>query len=443
MDLPKSPAALPAALRTDPRVVGALARRDIGTVFDLAHSEAGISFNRIGEACGIRPERVSRLAKGDGSVTTLQGLEKVADGLRIPGRDLGLTARPWERQPAPTHQWHTEDGDDPMKRRDALRGALAAGLAGSGLAALTTTRNDLDAALAADHSSDLGFWESTAERYSYGYHGQAPNEVLADILDDFDELKPLLAQRHTDKDRTTLSHVTGQMAGMVAIILHDLGQHHESHRWFATATRAAKKSGDQLLHAWVLGREAMVPLNFGAPQAAAKLADQARHLAGDKPSAAAALAAAVASRAYAVSGDNDKALAAIADVETLADRLSPQQHADTWFGYPMQKHHVHMSQALTILGQTERAYETQKEALALSRAPSLMTRALITIDTASCHAHDGDRASAARLAASAYGQLPASYRSGLTRTRALALYRTLPADTPGIGQLADALSLAS
>lgn len=202
------------------------------------------------------------------------------------------------------------------------------------------------------------------------------------------------------------------MAGMLAIVLHDLGNHREAHRWFATAGRAAQQSGDRLLHAWVLGREAMVPLNYGAPAAAAKLADQARHLVSESPSAAAALAAAVAARAYAIGGDRDKALGAVTDVERLADRLSPQQRADTWFGYPMQKHQVHMSQALTHLGETRRAYEAQAAALELSRAPSLMTRALIAIDQASCLAHDGDREGAVHVATRAYGGLPASYRNG-------------------------------
>ncbi|MFD9270789.1 helix-turn-helix domain-containing protein [Streptomyces goshikiensis] len=437
-----SPAALPPQLLLDPRVSDALARRDVGAVFGLAHAQAGISFNRLSEATGIRAERVSQLAKGDGTVTSLPVLERIADGLRIPGRDLGLAERPWEARRTPTPVQDREDGDDPMKRRDILRGALAAGLAGPGLAALTNTRHDIDAALAADHS-DLGFWESTAERYGYGYHGQAPANVLADILEDFAELRPLLSLPQTVKGRASLCYVTGQMAGMAAIVLHDLGQHREAHRWFGTAGRAAEQSGDTLLHAWVLGREAMVPLNYGAPQAAAQLADKARFLAGDQPSAAAALASAVASRAYAIGGQREKALRAVADVETLAERLSPQQHADTWFGYPMQKHHVHMSQALTLLGETDRAYETQKQALNLSRAPSLMTRALIAIDTASCRAHDGEHDEAARIAAQAYGALPESYRDGLTRTRALALYRTLPADTPGLATLADALAIAS
>lgn len=443
MEIPASPAALPRSLRADPRVSAALDRRDVGAVFALARAQAGISYNRISEACGIRAERVSKMARGDGTVTSLPVLERIADGLRIPGRDLGLAPRPWE-EPAPTPRPAHEEGDDPMKRRDVFRGALAAGVAGTGLAALTTTRNEIDAALAADHdNADVGYWESTAERYGYGYHGQAPADVLTDLIQDFTEMKPVLARPQTDKTRTQLCHVTGQMAGMVAIVLHDLGEHRESHRWFATAGRAAEQSGDRLLHAWVLGREAMVPLNYGAPQAAAQLAERARHLAGGKPSAPAALASAVASRAYAISGHTEQALDAVAHVEQLVDRLTPQQGADTWFGYPAQKHHVHMSQALTLLGETKRAYATQERAMELSRAPSLMTRALIAIDRASCRAHDGERDEAARIAAHAYGELPASYRNGLTRTRALAVYRSLPSKTHGVDALGSTLGVTA
>ncbi|MFI1826962.1 helix-turn-helix domain-containing protein [Streptomyces sp. NPDC020412] len=443
MQRPVSPAALPSTLRADPRIRAALARRDIGAVFALAHDEGGLSYNKIAEACDIRPERVSKMARGDGTVTSLPVLERVCDGLQLPGACLGLAARPWETG-APPPIARTEEEEDPVKRRDILRGALAAGLAGPGLAAaLTTTRTDLDAALAAaDHATiDLDHWSSTAERYGHGYHGQAPVAVLSDLIAEFEELRPLLDRPQTDRDRATLAHVTAQMAGMVSIVLHDLGHHRESHGWSATAARAAERSGDHQLHAWVLAREAMVPLNFGAAPAAAKLADTARHLAGSQPSPAGALAAAVAARAHAVSGDRERALAAVTDVERVAERLTPQQREDTWFGYPTQKHHVHLSQALTHLGETRRAYETQAAALTLSRSPSVMTRALIAIDEASCRVQDGERETAARIASQAFGELPEPYRTGLTRTRATALYRTLPSDTPGRDALADALAI--
>ncbi|AJC58485.1 hypothetical protein [Streptomyces sp. 769] len=439
MEYPQSPAALPDALLTDPRLRKALQLRDFGAVFAVAHEAAEISYNKIAEACGLKAERVGKLARGDGAVTTLASIERIADGLRIPGRHLGLAARPWESpNRASPARMEDHDGDDRMKRRNLLRGALAAGLTGAGATALTAARQDLDSALDDHQTADLPYWESTAERYGYGYNGKAPTKVLSDLVLDFDDMKPLFRQSQTVKSRGRLCHVTAQMAGMTAIVLHDLGDHREAHAWFHTARRAAGESGDTGLHAWALAREAMVPLNFGAPAAAANLADQSRHLAGGQPSAAAALACAVAARAYAAQGNRDAALAAVSEAEHLTDRLTPQQAADTWFGYPEQKHHVHLSQALTILGETKRAYATQSRALELSRSPSLMTRALISIDRASCLAHDGEPEEAARVAAQAFGELPPAYRTGLTRTRALALYRIIRT-SPGAGQLRDVL----
>ncbi|MFJ1732817.1 hypothetical protein [Streptomyces sp. NPDC088254] len=50
---------------------------------------------------------------------------------------------------------------------------------------------------------------------------------------------------------------------MTAIVLHDLAGRRESRAWYFTAARAVAESGDGQLHAWVLARKAMVPLNHG------------------------------------------------------------------------------------------------------------------------------------------------------------------------------------
>ncbi|MER8089965.1 hypothetical protein ACIO6T_35980 [Streptomyces sp. NPDC087532] len=163
-----------------------------------------------------------------------------------------------------------------MKRRNLLRGALAAGLTAPALAALTAARTDVDQTLSPEAPQDLADLEAAAESYGYGYHGQAPTRVLADLVTDFTTLRPLLTVPQPAPVRARLCRTAGQMAGMTAIVLHDLGSRRESRAWFATAARAAAESGDQQLHAWVLAREAMVPLNYGAPRAAADLADQAR-----------------------------------------------------------------------------------------------------------------------------------------------------------------------
>ncbi|WP_405615957.1 helix-turn-helix domain-containing protein [Streptomyces sp. NBC_00076] len=116
------PTALPGALlkRTDMRA--AITAHDFGTVFSLARSEAGISYSKIAAECGIKPDRVGALARGQGSITTFEKITRIADALRIPGHMLGLAPRTWE---APD-----EDGDE-LQRREFFKASAGAGLAAS------------------------------------------------------------------------------------------------------------------------------------------------------------------------------------------------------------------------------------------------------------------------------------------------------------------------
>ncbi|MEW2400310.1 hypothetical protein [Streptomyces sp. NPDC046862] len=402
----------------------ALHDRDFSVVFAMAHG-VGISFNRIAEACALKSERVSQIARGAAAVTALATVERISGGLRIPGALLGLAAQPWEDTAALSTE--SDHGDDPMKRRNLLRGALAAGLTAPALAALTAARTDVDQTLSPDAPQDLADLEAAAESYGYGYHGQQPTRVLADLVADFTTLRPLLTVAQPAPVRARLCRTAGQMAGMTAIVLHDLGGRTESRGWFATAARAAAESGDSQLHAWVLAREAMVPLNYGAPKAAADLADKARRTAGHRPTAAATLAAAVAARAYALNRQPEQARAALAAADALMDRLPEGERSDTWLTYSEQKHHVHLSHAYTTLADTRRARESQQRALELSAPTSTMTRTLLHIDAAACTHHDGDSEQACRRTVAALTGLPDGYRTGLVRRRAQDLYEAIPA----------------
>ncbi|GAB2889597.1 XRE family transcriptional regulator [Streptomyces mayteni] len=93
----RPPTALPPDVLDRKDVRAALAEQDFGRLFFLIRKYAGISYNRIGEACDIKPSRVSELARGKGAITTLPKIEHIADVLRIPGRLLRLAPRPWER----------------------------------------------------------------------------------------------------------------------------------------------------------------------------------------------------------------------------------------------------------------------------------------------------------------------------------------------------------
>lgn len=175
------------------------------------------------------------------------------------------------------------------------------------------------------------------------------------------------------------------------------------------------------------GGDGAAQLNYGAPKAAAGLADQARHAAGNRPTAAAVLAAAVAARAYALNHQSEQARQALTAADTLMDGLPESERSDTWLTYGEQKHHVHLSHAFTTLGDTGRAQESQQRALELSAPTSTMTRTLLTIDGAACAHHDGDTEQACHRTVDALTALPTDYRTGLVRRRALDLYEAIPA----------------
>ncbi|GGJ56247.1 hypothetical protein [Streptomyces brasiliensis] len=117
---------------------------------------------------------------------------------------------------------------------------------------------------------------------------------MADVA----EIRPLLDIPQPVVTRVRVHVTAGQMAGMIAIVLHDLDAQKQAQDWFSTAAATAQEAGDRQLQAWVLVRAAVVPINYGAPQTAAMIAERAPHAAESPSTAVARLAAAVAARAY-------------------------------------------------------------------------------------------------------------------------------------------------
>ncbi|MFD7719563.1 transcriptional regulator [Streptomyces sp. NPDC059814] len=341
-------------------------------------------------------------------------------------RAYGLSVTQVQRAVAASRQHRRSqrrEKEDVERRR--FFGVAAVAASATALPGIAQAREGIDGALTGAGASDLAYLESAFERHRGGYHGRAPDDVLSEMQADLDLLGQVLNQPHPAGARADLARTAAGIAGLVAVVQHDRGDKKDAFRWFATAEKAARESGDRKMTAWVLARHAMVPLNYGAPEVAVRIAAQARRAAGRTPTAAGALAAAVTARSLAAIGDHQGARMAVTDVRDLVERLDGHETADTWFGYPGQKHFVHLSQAYTLLGDTEAAYAAQDDALTLTDSPSVMTRALIAMDTATCLRLDGDPASSAAMAAGIFDRLPAPYRDGLIRSRAAALHQTL------------------
>ncbi|MEV4433614.1 XRE family transcriptional regulator [Streptomyces sp. NPDC049555] len=104
--------AVPETVLAREDVRAALARHDFGTFFALVRKWGGISFMRIADACDMKPERVGKLARGEGRVTSVEKMERIADGLRVPGTLIRLAPRPWESTAVPAEPAGAPSGPD-------------------------------------------------------------------------------------------------------------------------------------------------------------------------------------------------------------------------------------------------------------------------------------------------------------------------------------------
>jgi transcriptional regulator with XRE-family HTH domain len=101
----------------------ALQARDVGALFRLAKQYAGASQNRIAAATGVAQSRVNELMNRGGAVTSIEVLQRIADGLDLPDAArlcLGLAPRDTRglhpsaagSPPAGTAgSWRTEDAE--------------------------------------------------------------------------------------------------------------------------------------------------------------------------------------------------------------------------------------------------------------------------------------------------------------------------------------------
>lgn len=86
------PLRLPRTLLAQADMVAACRARDFATIFRLVKTRAGVYPSKIGRLCDMTPSRVGEVLSGKRVVTHIDVIERIADGLRIPGSMLGLGA---------------------------------------------------------------------------------------------------------------------------------------------------------------------------------------------------------------------------------------------------------------------------------------------------------------------------------------------------------------
>lgn len=453
------PLDIPAAFWLRDDIDRALGRRDVGGLLRLVRQHTGASQTRLGTAVGLAQGTVSLYMTGHRAATTIDLLERVADGLRMPDSArvrLGLAPheayrqdtdqpasldhqaahQPNESSPTnPPHhreQWRVqavepvpEEVESEMRRRRfmrALAGFVALGSTPP-LAALEALRHGLRQA--ADTRHDRDQWDAIVAEYAHSYYTTTPETLRERLGVDIGILQHLLVEQPDDRD---LNRAAANLSMVLAICLTASNEIWLAQRWWGTAHEAVERSGD-LGTAVMIRREQAVKgfYDGSSPARVLALSDKALALAGDRvcPGTAGALAA--RAQALARCGRRDDAAAALRAVNTITERMPDRWLADeSMFGWPEHRLRHAESFVYTEIGDVGRATAAHDRALEIYPATQAINRAMVQMHRAACLVGDGHIGTGLRYATESLDALPAEQHSQLLYSVARRAVAKLP-----------------
>ncbi|MER0443066.1 XRE family transcriptional regulator [Streptomyces sp. Edi4] len=267
---------LPPRVLELPEMVGACQARDFGTVFKLAQ-RAGLYPSRIARLCDMTPSRVSEVIANKRTVTQIGVIERIADGIGIPGAMLGLAARPWEagRGDATVAAPSATLGQPPGRRSQTPAFELALPMDDEAL----ELKRELARASAAEGTvARLYAMQIDTMRQMDRQMGAAT--VLPQLEAQIAQMEDLLGYRTAPGGREPMAAALTEAATLAGWQALDLGQYQKAWRLHETAKSAARQSGSAALLAHAMGQQAYVLLDLGEADQAVEQVRFARESAG-------------------------------------------------------------------------------------------------------------------------------------------------------------------
>ncbi|MER5493851.1 hypothetical protein [Streptomyces sp. NPDC002490] len=273
----------------------------------------------------------------------------------------------------------------------------------------------MDAALegSAVGEATLARWEIAVQDYALAYQSLPPQDLLADLLADFGEVRRLLEGQQPIRHRRRLCRVAGELAVLAGIFASALAEHREARAFFHTARLAAAEAGDLHLEGTAVVRSAIVSLYYGTPASALTEAARGLHLLGTAVTPAAVRALLVEARALARLGRGAEAIPRLRAAEDMFGRLTLEERQAIAFGYTERQFHFHLGNAWTHLRRPDEAWTVQKRALGAYAPSEYLDPTLIRLDRATCLARSGEPEEAYRIAGEALRDLPDAHRTGM------------------------------
>ncbi|MBO4205588.1 helix-turn-helix domain-containing protein [Micromonospora echinofusca] len=316
-----------------------------------------------------------------------------------------------------------------MKAAAGLRPAMPpVDTAEASLSRQDRVRQQLEVDLAR-HDVTVGYlasWEQTAVGHGRAARLRPPNDLLADLLADIEDLQMLLTRRHTAMTLRCTTRLIAQMAGLLSLTLLKLNDLRSSRKWARTARAAAAEAEDPATSAWVWAQDAYWHFYAGDHPGAIAVARHAQQLAGETATVGGVLAAALEARAQAALQNHRDTTAAILVAEAALSRLGPEQVIASAFGYDEAQLRFHAGNAFTYLGDTTAAWAAQDRALELYPRVDYLDRSMIGLDRAACLLHMHEAQAAVQQLANVLTQVGPDQRAGLLSIRAREIINMAP-----------------
>ncbi|MFE2427459.1 helix-turn-helix domain-containing protein [Streptomyces sp. NPDC059373] len=326
MPAPEGPRELPATLLRDPELVRACRTRDFSAIFHLVRRRVGIYPSRIAALCGMTPSRVGEIMNGQRKLAHIDVIERVADGLRIPGALLGLAHRPWEiprqavvTEPEPASsvarteqeegagQSRTKDVDDILSLVDEDR----------------VTRSTLTAI----QSSIEDYWRRDDQ-----HGGAALRPAVVGQLRHVQRLIGSTAERDLKRGLQSMAAELARLAGWAYF---DARRYSTARSYFSQALLLAKDIGDQQFIANVLSCMSLQATYEGDAREATALACAAQDTARDTTPSALVMSMLHMREAFALASlrDSSACHTAIDKAHQHFERATGEGPAPQWVRY--------------------------------------------------------------------------------------------------------------
>ncbi|MDH6137464.1 hypothetical protein P3T37_006896 [Kitasatospora sp. MAA4] len=251
MTAAQPPHGLPRAILTDPEMITACRTREFGAVFRLL-KQAGVYPSMIARACDLTPSRVGEAISGKRKIEKIDLVERIADGLHIPGSMLGLAKRAWEHGGTVVPKQAQSHG---LENDEAGPGPL------------------IDPEFFAAHIRTL-----------MPNHYRTVNLLGArHALDSVERHLRVINRLQTQTDgaaRDGLLTLGARIAEFLGWLHQDLGDFTQATYWSDRAMEWAQQTGDDVMAAYVLFRKSNQATARRSPQQAVSLARAAQRAPG-------------------------------------------------------------------------------------------------------------------------------------------------------------------